>query len=266
MPRDEGIDRRPAPKPKPAAKPAYSAPAWKKPTAKPKDERDDEQRRPVQAAYVPPGLSPQQRPTAAAQFTPPAWLNTLSNNVSNWISNNIQGSQYAPAGLAQPQRPTTGTQFANRVADWAERNVSTSQYVPAGLAQSQRPTNAKQFRKPIWGGQPEMQVSDPYSPSLPTGTFFSGGSIQDGTREVRTGENTSLLLGGGGIRNRGTIRIAKGSPWLGAPSQPATSGSGNGGWGTTYKKYGGGGGGYTTYSSDRAPSWLMSLYNWNFKG
>lgn len=73
----------------------------------------------------------------------------------------------------------------------------------------------------------------------------------------------------GGIRNRGTVRIAKGNPMIGAPSQPNSTAS-NGGGGTTYKKKKGGGYGGYSYDpkayADRAPSWLMNLTNWNFKG
>jgi hypothetical protein len=224
MPRDEGIDVR-----KPAQ--AYNAPAWKnKPARKQKDDEVSNDPQPTQPTrYNPTGETQQ-------PFTPPKWWNTLSNNVSNWIDNNVSGSQYVPAGLSQPQRPTTATQF----------------------------------KPPIWGGNP-MQVSEPFDPTLPTGTFFAGGSTQDGTRLVPTGQNTSLLLGGGGIRNKGTVRIAKGIPIIGAPSQSSTTNSGGYG-GTTYKKKGGSGGygGYSydtrAYSSDRVPSWLMNLNNWNFKG
>lgn len=225
MIREDGKREIPLPKrptPNPTAKPAYNAPAWKKPT-KPKDERNNERQAQTQPTRF--------NPTGAAvqPFTAPAWWNAVSSAVANW----------------------------------ADENINTSQYVPAGLSQTQRPTTAAQFKPPIWGGNP-MQVSEPYSPSLPTGTFFSGGSIADGTRLVSTGQNTSMLLGGGGIRNRGTVRIAKGNPIIGAPSQPTTGG----GYGTTYKNWKGGGGnrGGNSYSSDRVPSWLMNLYNWQFKG
>lgn len=219
----------------------YSVPAWVKPQvkkAKPQQQEEEQERGGPQ--YVPPGLSPQQRPTQPAQFTPPAWWNNLSNRVGNWIDANVSGSQYVPAGLSQPQRPTT----------------------------------AAQFTRPAWIGN-QMQVSEPSNPSLPTGTFFAGGSTQDGTRLVPTGQNTSALIGGGGIRNQGTVRIARGSPMIGAPSQPSSTASNGGGFGTTYKKKKGGGGyggGYGGYSydpkgyADRAPSWLMNLTNWNFKG
>ena len=231
MPRDEGIDvRKPAPAPKPAQ--TYNAPAWKnKPARKQKDDEAGNDPQPTQPTrYNPTGETQQ-------PFTPPKWWNTLSNNVSNWIDNNVSGSQYVPAGLSQPQRPTT----------------------------------AAQFRPPVWGGNP-MQVSEPSDPTLPTGTFFAGGSIQDGTRLVPTGQNTSALLGGGGIRNQGTVRVARGLPMIGTPSQSSTTANNGGGWGTTYKKKGGSGGGsrgyndYSGYSSDRVPSWLMNLTNWNFKG
>ena len=226
MPRDEGIDQRPALKP--TARPTYNAPAWKnKPTRKQKDDEQANDPQPTQRTrFNPTGATVQ-------TFTPPKWWNKLSGNVTNWIDNNVGGSQYVPAGLSQPQRPTT----------------------------------AAQFKPPVWGGNP-MQVSEPSNPSLPTGTFFAGGSTQDGTRLVPTGQNTSTLLGGGGIRNNGTVRIAKGIPMIGDPRQPSDTTTNSGGWGTTYKKYksGGGGGSYTPYSSDRAPSWLMNLYNWSFKG
>lgn len=222
MPTDEGIDPRVQKQAQQRGR-GYGVPAWIKPKVK------------KGTQYIPPGLSPQQRPTQPTQFTRPAWLNKLSDKVSDWVDNNVSGSQYVPAGLAQPQRPTT----------------------------------AAQFTRPAWIGnnQNQMQVSEPSNPSLPTGTFFAGGSTQDGTRLVPTGQNSSLLLGGGGIRNRGTVRIAKGSPMIGAPSQPTSTASNGGGWGTTYKKRGGGGYSYSSPSySDRAPSWLMNLTNWNFKG
>ena len=222
MPTDEGIDPRVQKQAQQRGR-GYGVPAWIKPKVK------------KGTQYIPPGLSPQQRPTQPTQFTRPAWLNKLSDKVSDWVDNNVSGSQYVPAGLAQPQRPTT----------------------------------AAQFTRPAWIGnnQNQMQVSEPSNPSLPTGTFCAGGSTQDGTRLVPTGQNSSLLLGGGGIRNRGTVRIAKGSPMIGAPSQPTSTASNGGGWGTTYKKRGGGGYSYSSPSySDRAPSWLMNLTNWNFKG
>lgn len=220
MPTDEGIDPRVQKQAQTRGR-GYGVPAWIKPKVKKGPQ------------YIPPGLSPQQRPTQPTQFTRPAWLNKLSDKVSDWVDNNVSGSQYVPAGLAQPQRPTT----------------------------------AAQFTRPAWIGGNQMQVSEPSNPSLPTGTFFAGGSTQDGTRLVPTGQNSSLLLGGGGIRNRGTVRIAKGSPMIGAPSQPTSTASNGGGWGTTYKKRGGGGYSYSSPSySDRAPSWLMNLTNWNFKG
>ena len=222
MPTDEGIDPRVQKQAQQRGR-GYGVPAWIKPKVK------------KGTQYIPPGLSPQQRPTQPTQFTRPAWLNKLSDKVSDWVDNNVSGSQYVPAGLSQPQRPTT----------------------------------AAQFTRPAWIGnnQNQMQVSEPSNPSLPTGTFFAGGSTQDGTRLVPTGQNSSLLLGGGGIRNRGTVRIAKGSPMIGAPSQPTSTASNGGGWGTTYKKRGGGGYSYSSPSySDRAPSWLMNLTNWNFKG
>ena len=230
MPRDEGIDVR-KPAPTPAPKPQYNAPAWKnKPARKQKDDEVSNDPQPTQPTRY--------NPTGAAQqpFTPPKWWNTLSANVGNWIDKNVSGSQYVPAGLSQPQRPTT----------------------------------AAQFRPPVWGGNP-MQVSEPSDPALPTGTFFAGGSTQDGARLVPTGQNTSTLLGGGGIRNNGTVRMAKGIPMIGAPNQPTTTTYTSGG--TTYKKKGKGGGGYggysydtKAYSSDRVPSWLMNLTNWNYKG
>lgn len=224
MPTDEGIDPRVQKQAQQRGR-GYGVPAWIKPKVK------------KGTQYIPPGLSPQQRPTQPTQFTRPAWLNKLSDKVSDWVDNNVSGSQYVPAGLAQPQRPTT----------------------------------AAQFTRPAWIGnnQNQMQVSEPSNPSLPTGTFFAGGSTQDGTRLVPTGQNSSLLLGGGGIRNRGTVRIAKGSPMIGDPRQPKSTTNNGGGFGTTYKKKGKGGGGYSYSSpsySDRAPSWLMNLTNWNFKG
>lgn len=194
--------------------------------------------------YTPPKITAKGRKTQTVQptrfnpkgvpqqYTPPVWWNELSDSVSNWIDKNVSGSQYIPAGLSQPQRPTT----------------------------------AAQFKPPLWGGN-STRVSEPSDPSLPTGTFFSGGSIADGTREVRTGQNTSVLLGGGGIRNQGTVRIAKGIPMIGEPSYTAPANGG--GFGTTYKNYRGGGRGGgrgSAYSSDKVPSWLMNLYNWNFKG
>ena len=213
---------------KQAPKPQYNAPAWKnKPARKQKDDEAGNDPQPTQPTRY--------NPTGAAQqpFTAPAWMTNARNAVSKWVNENVNGSQYIPAGLSQPQRPTT----------------------------------AAQFKPPVWGGNP-MQVSEPSNPSLPTGTFFAGGSTQDGTRLVPTGQNTSTLLGGGGIRNNGTVRIAKGIPMIGDPRQPSDTTTNSGGWGTTYKKYksGGGGGSYTPYSSDRAPSWLMNLYNWSFKG
>ena len=248
MPRDEGIDvRKPAPKP---AATTPRPPAWKnKPVRKQKDDEAGNDPQPQTASgpqYVPPGLSQPQRPTAAAQFTPPKWWNTLSNNVSNWIDNNVSGSQYVPAGLSQPQRPTT----------------------------------AAQFRPPVWGGNP-MQVSEPFNPTLPTGTFFAGGNT------VRTGEASGqMILTTNPLnqRPRWSNGLAPAGE-AGRPFQPSVTGynlkstsltnsggSNGGGWGTTYKKKGGGGGGYrgyndySGYSSDRVPSWLMNLTNWNFKG
>ncbi len=210
-----------------------TVPAWIKPQAK--KQKDD------MAANEPtpqPTQPTRYNPTGAATqpFTAPAWWSNLSNRVGNWIDNNV---------ISQSPTPT--------------------RYNPAATQYPQS--------RPAWIGGNQAQVSEPSNPSLPTGTFFSGGSIQDGTRLVPTGQNTSALLGGGGIRNRGTVRIAKGSPMTGAPSQPTSTASSGGGYGTTYKKKGGGyGGGYGGYSytpntyADRAPSWLMNLTNWNFKG
>lgn len=234
MPREDGapVYRTPVKtqQPQPQRGRGYGVPAWIKPQAKKQkdDVADEPTPRPTQPTrYNPTGAATQ-------PFTPPAWWNNLSNRVGNWIDNNVSGSQYVPAGLSQPQRPTT----------------------------------AAQFTRPAWIGGNQAQVSEPSNPSLPTGTFFAGGSTQDGTRLVPTGQNTSTLLGGGGIRNRGTVRIAKGSPMIGDPRQPTSTTTNNGGgWGTTYKKKGGGGYSYSSPSySDRAPSWLMNLTNWNFKG
>ena len=240
MPRDEGIDvRKPAPAPKPAQ--TYNAPAWKnKPARKQKDDEASNDPQPTQPTRY--------NPTGATQqpFTPPKWWNTLSNNVSNWIDNNVSGSQYVPSGLSQPQRPTT----------------------------------AVQFKPPVWGGNP-MQVSEPSDPTLPTGTFFAGGNT------VRTGEASGqMILTTNPLnqRPRWSNGLAPAGE-AGRPFQPSvtgynlkstsltnSSGGNGGGYGGGYKKKGGGGykgGGYSDYSgysSDRVPSWLMNLTNWNFKG
>jgi hypothetical protein len=92
-----------------------------------------------------------------------------------------------------------------------------------------------------------------------------------------TGQPASITSSGqsaGNGRQTGTVRIAKGGGVM-PVTTPTYSGGGTTGWGTTYKKKGGGGyssggrGGYSDYSgysSDRVPSWLMNLTNWNFKG
>ena len=234
MPRDEGIDVR-----KQAPKPQYNAPAWKnKPARKQKDDEAGNDPQPTQPTRY--------NPTGAAQqpFTAPAWMTNARNAVSKWVNENVSGSQYVPAGLSQPQRPTT----------------------------------AAQFKPPVWGGNP-MQVSEPSDPTLPTGTFFAGGNT------VRTGEASGqriLTTNPLNQRPRWSNGLAPAGE-AGRPFLPSVTGynlkstgltngggagGGNGGWGSTYKKYGSGGGSYNanTYSSDRAPSWLMNLYNWNFRG
>ena len=235
MPRDEGIDVR-----KQAPKPQYNAPACKyKPARKQKDDEAGNDPQPTQPTrYNPTGATPQ-------PFTAPAWMTNAKNAVSKWVNENVSGSQYVPAGLSQPQRPTT----------------------------------AAQFKPPVWGGNP-MQVSGPSDPTLPTGTFFAGGDT------VRTGEASGqriLTTNPLNQRPRWSNGLAPageaGRPFLpsvtgynlkstGLTNGGGTGGGNGGGWGSTYKKYGSGGGSYNanTYSSDRAPSWLMSLYNWNFRG
>ncbi len=301
MPKDARTIRPPAftpPRPaKPVYKPAYGAPVWKKPQAgaKPKDERDDrwDVSVPSVGVSIPknlpflggeiqtPGMSVS-TPAYTMSFPKPAWINTAAKaagraintagNYSNVVSqvmtlpgqiqNRIGGAAVnmlnTPASVYTtiPDQLKFGNGFGYTVPSWlAGKRVGVTNPIPGWVDRAQTAFSLPEDERPT------------YSPSLPSSTFFSGGSIQDGTREVRTGQNTSTLLGGGGVRNRGTVRIAKGGG-VSPVTTPTYSGSGNGGWGTTYKKYGSGGNSYSanTYSSDRAPSWLMNLINWSFKG
>lgn len=249
MEREDGRRETPAPKTVKTV-PAWIKQAGVKPKVKPRDERDDEQQPTQPTRFNPTGAQTQpftppawwnaqpQRPTTAAQFTTPTWW--TNNNAVNW---------------SVPSNPTlpTGTFFAGGNAVRTGQNTSTRN---------------------------QMQVSEPSNPSLPTGTFFAGGNT------MRTGEAS-------GLRPLTTNPLNQRPRWsnglapageAGRPFQPSVTGynlkntsltngggGGGGGWGTNKKK-GKGGGGYGGYSytpntyADRAPSWLMNLTNWNFKG
>lgn len=89
-----------------------------------------------------------------------------------------------------------------------------------------------------------------WQPGMLTGSFFSGGNA---ALNPPSGEDYTWT---GNTRNA-NVEYALAAP----PTTTAGgggSGTGGGGWG----RGGGGGGGY----QQKTPSWLMNLYNWNFKG
>ena len=210
----------------------------------------------------------------------PKWSRT-KKRMDNEPAN--EPTRYDPAG-AGGYDPTKiqAPAWLNNAAVWLRNNINASQYVPAGLSQAQRPTTMSQFNLPKTAR------------SMPTGTFFAGGNM------VRTGEASGMRLGaeplnppaGEGYHWEGNVRVKdrrilnpgtgverdlphKDNSYLTfrnkflAPSAGAGGGgggTGGGGWGYGGGGGGGGGGGYSYPSSERVPTWLLNLYNWNYKG
>ncbi len=106
----------------------------------------------------------------------------------------------------------------------------------------------------------------PWQEGMLTGTFFSGGTVAPGT--VSPFANTyNDMRGRSTNRNKGfmvTPPTTPQKPYI-PPGNESGGGGGYGGGGG--KGGGGGGGGGGGYSpSAKTPSWLLNLYNWNYKG
>ncbi|MBI5944644.1 MAG: hypothetical protein HY864_09765 [Chloroflexi bacterium] len=98
----------------------------------------------------------------------------------------------------------------------------------------------------------------PWQPGMLTGTFFSGGNA---ALNPPSGEDYSWT---GNTRNANNDYALVTPP----PTTTTTGGGGGAGGGYTgggYRGGGGGGGGGGGYNQ-RVPSWLVNLYNWDFKG
>ena len=271
MPRDEGIDVRKKTQEQPQRGRGYtpsSPPAWTKPAKPTKKGRTGDQEDDVMQATIPSvrvtlpqnlqtPLGNIQTPkpitfgTGSQTFTAPRWLTPamrLAGNVSNAI-NEIQ---------TLPGQVVAG--MANNTANAVRSQPSLLKW---NLPETVKFDNGFQWTPPVW--LQSGQVANPLyaDPTLNPRVGF-------------TGQPASITPSGqsaGNGRPTGTVRIAKGIPMIGAPSQPASTATGGGYGGTTYKKKGKGGGGYggysydtKAYSSDRVPSWLMNLTNWNYKG
>lgn len=265
MPRDEGIDTRvqKQAQPQPQRGRGYGVPAWIKPKTVVKKGRVGDQEDDVMQASIPSvrvtlpqniqtPLGNVQTPnpitfgTAGQTFTAPRWLTPamrLAGNASNMI-NNIQ---------TLPGQVVAG--LANNTATVVRNQPNLLKW---NLPETVKFDNGVEWTPPAW-----LQSGQVANPLYADRTLKS--------RVGFTGQPASITSSGqstGNGRPEGTVRIAKGNPMIGAPSQPSSTASNGGGFGTTYKKKKGGGGySYSSPSySDRAPSWLMNLTNWNFKG
>ena len=212
-----------------------TAPKWNRPGAGRK--RDEEESRP--SRYDPAGAGGYD-PTKAVS---PAWL----SNTSNWIKNTAawyDANPYSSSHKPNPafQTPTTGT--------------------GSGMINPFRGANAGAGMKP---NTPAL------NPPAGEGYHWEG--------NVRVKDTTGLTMNPLNYRPRWSNGLAPAGE-AGRPFQPSvtgfnftpsnTGGGSGGGYGSGYGSGGGGGGGGGGYSYPtspaRVPTWLMNLYNWNFKG
>jgi hypothetical protein len=130
------------------------------------------------------------------------------------------------------------------------------------------PTPINQTTRMVRTGEGTYQEI-PYQPGMTTGTFFSGGVAPNDARA-----NLYKDMRGRSVNRNAGFMVTPNY----VPQKTTSTGGGSGGGGgsssggTKYKKPSyGGGGGYSGWSDggsgyDKTPSWLMNLYNWQFKG
>lgn len=200
-----------------------------------------------------PGTGPVAPVKPKKKITIPTWLQNIGNALTK------------PAAPAAPPRGSrgygaSGAPTQPQVPAWLKNigNTITNSYAQAGPARGvgANTQQAQAPRGPL--GQTGVRNNTPYSPSLPTGTFFSGGGIASGQRQVRTGENTGMLIGGG---DRGTYRVAKGQVMPTTPLVESPPDNGGGG----YRRRRGGGSNQTAWPEEQKALYA-NLLNWNFKG
>ena len=134
----------------------------------------------------------------------------------------------------------------------APQNVIRSIFGPRTTTFTTRPANVA-TRMVRTGEGTGTTIINPNNEDLPTGTFFSGGSTPP-TEELPT-YPTGTFFAADGTLVRGPGYIP--------PTETTTTDSPFTSYYTGWK--GGGGGGGYDYGS-KIPSWLLNLYNWNFKG
>ncbi len=259
-------------------KPVYNNPAWKPPTPPKPAGPTNTPQGPVKPpkkkdrVFEEEALPPDERQALPA----PAWNTGFNNNFQNGWSN--------PQPAANVSIPNP---FKNIVPAWNNFWNQPRQNIAIP------PSNVFTQPQPMTIGGYQPQGSAPFyaaienqrnqelpniAPNIPQANLSAQQAAMRGRTAALQGPiQPPAQPSTGGIRNNGTVRIAKGNPMIGSPSYATTNNGGGygGGYGTTYKKKGGGGyssggrGGYSDYSgysSDRVPSWLMNLTNWNFKG
>jgi hypothetical protein len=270
-----------------AAKPAYGPP---KPLKNGDDWKNERQSNPKWV--VPSAVGPS--PLGSEMIN---WLNRqlqpdYSSSLPIGQQNNQPANRFNPLGAQpatnvhlQPQQrprqnqfPDTSSQAQGPFNPYGIYNpVSTPQpawlnlwgqsqtRVPQQVTSSQQAIN--QTTRMVRTGEGTYQEI-PYQAGMTTGTFFSGGVPTNDPRA----KLYSDMRGRSVNRNAGFIVTPKYVPQK-TTSTGGGSGGGSSSGGTKYKKpsYGGGysGGGYDGggYSyNDKTPSWLMNLYNWQFKG
>lgn len=244
MPRDEGIDVRKPKKPKPVVTPTYTPPAWN-------DRRDKRTKKGNIGTGESAGadaaalgwdsageMAAQQQNEGAPQVVP-AWQQNILRGGT--LTTNRNGQPFTPVWT--PPNYGTGSFFAGggNVVRMGE-GVGGARVVDTSRGTRWVRTGEGTMTPVAW------------QPGMLTGSFFSGGNA---ALNPPSGEDYTWT---GNTRNE-NVEYA-----LAAPPTTTTGGggggTGGGGWGYGGGRGGGGGGGGY---QPRTPSWLMNLYNWNFK-